>query len=250
VTYRHRGLRFEDVFLASYPRSGSTWLQFLLFELLTEQSPEFVEVNESVPYVGSHPGAPSLLPNGGRLIKTHEPPRSAYLKTVYLVRDARDVLLSEYRYQTMRHLYTGDFDQFLRDFLEGEIHTFGSWAAHVDAWLNAAKDEDKKVFVLRYRDLRHHTHKCLKGILNFLEVEVDDPEIQKAIENNSLNQMKAKENQARQTVFSHFEEKLRFVNQGAVGGWNQELSETNQKRIIRAINPTLVRIEKEVPPPF
>src|SRR5690349_7136880 len=35
VWLRHRGLDPQDTFVASYPRSGSTWLCFLLFEILT-----------------------------------------------------------------------------------------------------------------------------------------------------------------------------------------------------------------------
>ncbi|HKS75489.1 MAG TPA: hypothetical protein VJQ82_19930, partial [Terriglobales bacterium] len=37
VWLRHRGLGPRDTFVASYPRSGSTWLRFQLFELLTRR---------------------------------------------------------------------------------------------------------------------------------------------------------------------------------------------------------------------
>ncbi|MEX2446142.1 MAG: hypothetical protein WD734_02295, partial [Dehalococcoidia bacterium] len=33
IQWDHRGLRPADVFVASYPRSGSSWLRFLLYEM-------------------------------------------------------------------------------------------------------------------------------------------------------------------------------------------------------------------------
>src|SRR6516165_33686 len=78
VWYRHRGLNPGDVFVASYPRSGSTWLRFLLFETLTKNEAGFDNVNRMLPDVGMHEGATALLANKGRLIKTHEPFRSEY----------------------------------------------------------------------------------------------------------------------------------------------------------------------------
>ncbi len=38
---RHRDVRPDDTFIASYPRAGSTWLRFLLQETLMEQPSTF-----------------------------------------------------------------------------------------------------------------------------------------------------------------------------------------------------------------
>src|SRR5688572_26204499 len=67
---RHRRLRSADAFLASYPRSGSTWTRFLLFELLTGTPADFTPVIRTIQYIGDHHDSPALLPGGGRLIKT------------------------------------------------------------------------------------------------------------------------------------------------------------------------------------
>src|SRR5437867_8735637 len=83
---RHRSFDPADVFIGSYPRSGSTWLRFVLLEILTGRPSEFPSVNRSIPKVGRHNQALPLLPGGGRLIQTHEPYREEYQKAVYLVR--------------------------------------------------------------------------------------------------------------------------------------------------------------------
>jgi len=68
---RHSTLRSCDVFLASYPRSGSTWLRFILQEILTGEPSRFENVNQRIAFVGRHGNAPSLLPSGARLLQTH-----------------------------------------------------------------------------------------------------------------------------------------------------------------------------------
>src|ERR1017187_3695816 len=95
VWARHRDITAEDVFVASYPRSGSTWLRFVLAEALTGQPSTFPSVNRAIPQVGYHAQA-LRLPAGGRFIKTHESYRRECRRAVCLVRDPRDTLLSEY----------------------------------------------------------------------------------------------------------------------------------------------------------
>src|SRR5947207_15710997 len=68
VWFRHRGFRAADVFLGSYPRSGSTWVRFALYEALTGRPSDFLKVNGSLRTVGEHFHAPGILPRGGRLI--------------------------------------------------------------------------------------------------------------------------------------------------------------------------------------
>src|SRR6478609_9386530 len=139
VWYRHRALSPGDVFVGAYPRSGSTWLRFLLLEVLSGQCAEFDSVNTLLPSVGEHRGSPALLPGGGRLIKTHENYRPEYRKAVYLVRDARDVLLSEYAYQKAKGWFESDFDSYLLAFLKGKVNAYGSWQEHVRDWTDAAR---------------------------------------------------------------------------------------------------------------
>ena len=88
---RHRGFREGDVFLASYPRSGSTWLRFILYELLSGQPATFESVNRYMRGPGTHNQGLAALPNQGRFLSSHEPYRAEYRRAAYLVRDVRDV---------------------------------------------------------------------------------------------------------------------------------------------------------------
>src|SRR5260221_8061143 len=100
---RHWAVDARDAFIVSYPRSGNTWLKFVLVHLLTGKAADLTDHESIVPYVGSHRKAPHVLPSGGRLLKSHEPYRrdygSAYQRGAYIVRDGRDVAVSYYYYQ-------------------------------------------------------------------------------------------------------------------------------------------------------
>src|ERR1700720_3757383 len=72
VWIRHKSLKASDVFFASYPRSGSTWLRFLLYDSLLGESSGFSSVNQAIPDVKFHKAGLPLMPGAGRLIKHNE----------------------------------------------------------------------------------------------------------------------------------------------------------------------------------
>ncbi len=243
VWWWHRGLTTQDAFLASYPRSGSTWLRFILFEILTGGEAGFQKIEQTLPEIGLHRGVPPILSGGGRLIKTHETFRNDYKKAVFLVRDVRDVFLSCYAAAVEVGLASlvsaGDRESFLWSFLKGRALAFGSWQNHVCSWLDSPLARNGHLLVIRYEDLRHNSERVLTQLLAFLGVRAEAGTIRTAIENNSLKQMRAKEDKARRVgersalleCHKAAQEDGRFVRKGAVGGWRGTLTDTEIKVI-------------------
>jgi sulfotransferase family protein len=227
VWMRHQSLRENDVFLASYPRSGSTWLRFLLFESIAGQSSGFGNVNQSIPDVKEHKIGLPLMPDGGRLIKTHEIYHPEYRKAVYLVRDPRDVALSEYAYQTALGLVNQPLDEYLPVFLSKGVNPFSSWSAHVESWLSAPLPADH-LLVVKFEDLRRDTVNGVAEIIRFFGITPDENRIRQAIANNSVERMKAKEKETPQRA----SKKGQFIRSGSVGGWRGSLTE-EQVRVVR-----------------
>jgi hypothetical protein len=237
---RHRGIRPQDVFVASYPRSGSTWLRFLLFEILTKDSALFTSVNRVVADIGYHHDAPSLLPGGGRLLKTHEAYRGEYRKAVYLVRDGRDVVFSEFAYQKARGWIADDFDRFLKEFVHGSVSKYGSWSQHVQSWVRSPLAGQGNLLTIRFEDMRADTEKALTDIIAFLGVSVNPNIIREAIANNTVEKMKNKEDHNPQFNGSPANGNgLRFVRSGSVGGWRGRLSEMQVELFSRQTGSTL-----------
>jgi len=235
VWLRHRGLTPEDVFIASYPRSGSTWLRFLLLELLTRDTAGFDSVNHLIPDVGRHRGIPALLPAGGRLIKTHEAYRKVYQRAVYIVRDVRDVVLSEFDYESARARISEDFETFLMLSLRSNVNGYGSWQEHVLSWSSSPLAATDSLLMIKFEDLRARTEETLAAVTQFLGVEVDGAAIRAAITNNSVHRMREKED--RTSDIDGYSparangDGTRFIRNGSIGGWRARLS-GDQVRLI------------------
>jgi Sulfotransferase domain len=239
----HLGLKPQDIFQASYPRSGSTWLRFMLFEVLRGEEAGFGNIDKCIPEIDAHRGVPPILPGGGRLIKTHEQYRKDYTRAVFLVRDLRDVVLSNYARAVGVGLAplvsNGDLDSFLLSFLKGTALQQGSWQEHTRSWLESPLAKNGNLMVVRYEDLRKSPEQVIGQLLEFLGVTPDFQVIRKAIEDNSLQQMRAKEDRAAKAgehsplLASHKNngEDGRFVRKGAVGGWRSKLTEAQIKII-------------------
>jgi hypothetical protein len=238
IWYRHHGFRPEDVFLGSYPRSGTTWSRFVLFEMLTGQEGGFNEVNGFLHGVGSHKTGARILPNGGRLIATHEQYWPQYHKAIYLVRDARDVMLSEFAYTTALEFFNGDLDEFLDTFLRRKVNAFGPWQKHVSTWINSPIANTPNLLLVRFEDLRQRPEEGFTRIAKFLDLNCDAELIRRAIAHNAIDKMKEKEEIAPQRASV----KGRFVRTGSVRGFQSKLSAAQLEMVEKYAGETLKRL--------
>jgi hypothetical protein len=238
IWLRHRGLTPGDVFFGSYPRSGTTWSRFTLFEILTGRESGFGSVNAEICGVGKHKHATPVLPRNGRLISTHEQYRKEYKRAVYIVRDCRDVLLSEFAYTTNLEFFRGDLDEFLRTFFRRKINPFGPWQRHVTSWLDSPLAGTSNLMVVRYEDLRRDPLEGFRLIIDYLGVSVSPERIRSAVANNALDKMKEKERIEPQRASV----KGRFVGNGVVQGWRSRLSPEQMQFVDQHAGSVLTRL--------
>jgi hypothetical protein len=254
----HLGLNPGDVFQASFPRSGSTWLRFMLFEILCGEEAGFRKIEDRLPEIQWQRGKAGILPNGGRFIKTHEQYRNDYKRAVFLVRDMRDVLLSCFarglQDGIVELVSSGDFDSFMMSFLKGHALQMGSWHEHTRTWLESPTAKNGNLLLVKYEELRKNPEPMLAQILDFVGVKPNMQIIHKAVEDNSLQQMRAKEDRAKKEgEFSillgphkNTGEEGRFVRKGSVGGWRSQLTEAQLKTIDDFAGEILLRLGYEL----
>lgn len=213
-------LTMNFVWLVSYPRSGSTWLRWML---ATIQHPEAdltqnAVLKELVPdthletrdfYLQKkYDWAPVFL-------KSHFciDPEYSCRKVVYLYRDGRDVLLSFYNYIQNRDSVELDFTEFFDWFLNGNSKLlFGTWADHVRMWLSSMFNVN--TLFVKYEDLIQNPQVILRKICNFSGVDANSDLINLAVENCAFSKMKEKSG-----------EPLMIGKAGTSGGWRKNLSE-------------------------
>lgn len=215
----------------------------MLAEVITGAPPEFGRSFRAfIPYVGRHRRARQLLPGGGRLIKTHERHRSEYdrSKVIYLVRDPRDALLSEYRHRGK----PGSFDSFLEGFLTGPhnpYNPFGPWGDHVRGWLDSPPAKAGRFRLVRYEDLRSGTELEVTEILEFLGVRGDAGRVSAAVEDNALDHLRQREERAKAGT-PGLSERERMVNTGLVEGWRSVLTPTQIEAVAHHWGDVLERV--------
>lgn len=232
-TLHQRGLRESDGLIACFPRSGSTWLRFMITEVLSGESATFGLVTQAIPYMGWQANALPLLENNGRLIQTHELRRPLDLRALYLVRDPRDVALSYYRWQLRYGVFSGTFEDFLPHFLRGTASPFAAWNEHVMFWQKSLQRNRDASLLVKYEDLRLNPEETLAQALAFFGFSGKEAEIRAANHNNSLANMQVKERQATPEDFMlkpvHTE--IPFVGSGSIGGWKSKMDPAHVERI-------------------
>ena len=232
VWWRHRGIKPADIFLGSYPRSGSTWLRFTLFEILTGKPSSFYSVNAALRGISDYKHGWPLLPGAGRFIGTHEPFRDEYRKAIYLVRDVRDVALSEFAFEKNLGIGRERMDDYLKDLLFGRKR-HGSWQNHVQSWIDSPIANNGNLLLIRYEELRRDSVPVFMKMADFLDVSVSQDCVSTAIANNNVQKMREKEHHLyTQKNYSAVPRRPkkgvqpdgRFVGSGTVGSWQEKLS--------------------------
>lgn len=174
----------DDTFLVSYPRSGNTWMRFLIANLKQPDGElTYQDLNNLVPDLYAQRDlSECIVP---RVIKSHEPYNKRYPRVVYVYRDGRDVAISYYFYQKKYHGYDKPFDVFLRDMLSGKV-PFGSWQEHVSSWM--FREHNAPFHPVKFEDLKKDAAAVLDGVGRFLGLEVDDKGLKEAVRRSALGE--------------------------------------------------------------
>lgn len=230
--------------LASYPRSGNTWLRFLLYECVTGQTADFSTINEPHSPAADFPHfhkAPVVTAVQGRIIKTHEPFRREYGRAIHLVRDPRAVVVSEYHYLRGYDFYKGTLAAFVGDFVKGKVNGYGAWHWHTASWLQAASAD---VLMVRYEDLQHDSCAVLAQVTDFLGLDIGGGQLQQVVAHNSVQAMQRAEEKT--AVLQFADDKAKFVRQGQVQAWQSELDDDQIALIEREMGAVMMRLGYEL----
>lgn len=214
--WRHRSIGLDDGYVCHYPKSGSTWLRFLLVALARPDADlSFGTVNRLIPSVGSGPGL--RLPGGNQVASSHTP-LGAHVhggaRVIYLVRDPRAVSVSYYAH-CKRHGLDGGFPDFLRMFLSGDVDNNGVWASHVRRALSR-RDHVGDVTIVRYEDLMD-SYEALEPVAVRLGLPAASGALEAAFRKCTRQRMRATED----TMQDQPRSRIPFVRAASAAGWDE-----------------------------
>ncbi|MGO9401913.1 MAG: sulfotransferase domain-containing protein [Terriglobales bacterium] len=189
-------VRPDDILLASYPKSGNTWLRFLIANLIHPDREvglgnlHQLVLDPEVSVKRDFDRAPRP-----RFIKSHGSFDPRYRRVIYVVGDPRDVALSQY--QCLRQLGKIDDESPLADFIERFLagadaasrvstHNSGSWGDNTGSWL-AARSGHPGFLLLRNEDLLADTAHELTRVAEFGGLAAAPARILQAVERSSAN---------------------------------------------------------------
>ena len=175
----------DDVFIVSYPKSGNTWLRFLLANLvkLPVEEIDFHTVHKYIPEVGEEEND-SVKRIRPRIMKSHACKVNEYPRVIYLIRDGRDVYVSYY-FHRLNQLSP---DTTFKKFLERQDHYPSTWGEHVESWL--FRGYNPNLLMVRYEDLHRDSLNQLKRIVGFIGLELTEKQLKIAIEKSKFEEMR------------------------------------------------------------
>jgi hypothetical protein len=146
---------------------------------------------------------------------------------ICIVRDPRDVALSEYHFQIKRRLIAEQFPlaDFVTLFLANQLdHPYGSWFENVASWYFVRRGHPGFLLV-RYEALQSEPMVEMERITNFLDVPGDSKSLSFAIEQSSAERMRDLERKQAHLWSSTKDTRLDkpFVREAKAGGWRTEL---------------------------
>jgi hypothetical protein len=242
----------DDVFLASYFRSGSTWWRFLVGNLVhQDETVSFANLDRLVPSI--HSVSDRKLRKLPRILNSHEPFDPRYPRVIYLVRDPRDVAVSFYYYNLKtRNLQDGfPLDEFVKRYVAGQpvsyANRLGSWEDHALSWIRMRQGRDS-FLLLRYEDLLAAPEKELPKAAALLRIDASPERIARAIRLSSASQMRSLEKKEWKQFSGTKESRqdIPFVREAKSGAWRQHLSEASVRLIEESWGSTMQSLGYEL----
>ncbi len=265
------------IWLASYPKSGNTWVRFILANLLWGKPETTAEVEQAIPdlhcCLANKNGITldALLSQDNLVVKTHfqfpvfkakalEKVRAATTGCIYVLRNPLDVIASNLNYRLLQgysNLSSQEIEPFSNHYINDFIAKkgdqswskfgFGSWEENVNSW--CLQQHNFPTLVIRYEDLIENTAFEVRKICDFLGLDANERELETAIANSSFLELKKLEDKviANQETGMFYNSSyadahqagLRFINQGRIGEGKRKLSAQQRYKAAIAFAPLM-----------
>ena len=226
---KHMKVYSDDVWVASFPRCGSTWTRWIVRLIHNRGQPDDQEINDISPYVDVPRVTEfvSLLDDmpRPRILKSHfpydsfpcGPPHETPGKYIYMSRNPKDVIVSLYCLVKQGHFQNVKWEKILKSQMEGSL-TYGDYFDHLLGWW--AHRNDENVLFLKYEDRKKDLAGQIKQIATFMEADLSSQELSKVVELATFDSMK-KEEKVNQSWSKNYDKDGEpvFLRKGVVGDW-------------------------------
>jgi len=229
--------------MCGYPKTGRTWMRYMLATALSEEYDLGVDVDMTNFYTivpndiaGQAPGQP-LFAHTGRAPQVemshlaYDPEQYADKQILFQTRDPRDVLVSHWMHNRKQlQQYDGD----LGDFVHDKRFGIGAFIAHLTSWAPYLDRPD----IITYEEMRSDPTLALERVTERFRLGLGETAIAKAVQEGSMDRMGAKE-VARGIAGQNYDRQdrdARRVRRGKVGGFVDHMTEADQQYIHEVVS--------------
>ncbi len=246
-------LKPTDVFLVGHPKSGNTWLAYMLAIILNKDFDGNFNLTNIKDFIPCIHGQDELITRYNnlqtpRLFRNEWPVYpEMYPTTIYLVRDPRAVLVSYYHhYRTV----TGDshmtMEAFVDEYLShGCIRNFEpnltTWNKQILYWQERSKQQP--VITVKYEEMVDDLGATLKKVLEFINVQFNQEVIELALNRGNFESMRQVEEQHGSESYPNTKANGSwFIRRGKKNSWETELPPRSASKIKRQFNSAMRHI--------
>ena len=243
--------RDDDIVISTYAKSGTTWMQQIIGQLLFNGDPD-IEVAEMSPWLDLRvPPKAVKLPSveaqtHRRFLKTHLPvdalvfsPRAKY---IYLARDGRDVVWSMYNHHSNANQTwyaalndtpgrvgppieppPADIRQYWHDWLNRDGHPFWPFWDNVRSWWNIRGLSN--VRFVHFANLKRDLPGEIRRVAQFLAITIDESRWDAILAHCSFDWMKENATKSVPLGGAFWDAGAEvFIHKGVNGRWADTLS--------------------------
>ncbi len=247
--------RNDDIVVATYAKSGTTWAQQILAQLIFNGA-EGIETSKLSPWVDLRIMPPEAIAGLERLshrrfVKTHLPvdalvfsPNAKYL---YVGRDGRDMVWSLYNHHVNanEHWYgalnntpgrvgpaieppPASVHEYYRQWFAGDGYPFWSYWENVRSWWEIRRLPNVKL--VHFNDMKCDLPGSIRGIADFLDIKIDENTFPAIVEHCTFDYMKAHAETVTPLGGMLWEGGAKaFINKGTNGRWKDTLTAVDVK---------------------
>ncbi len=242
--WREMRVKPTDVFIATFAKSGTTWMQQIVHGLKTRGSMDFREISEVVPFIevawDCRIDLNAPQPISPRAFKTHADAYTVPTGGRYIVvlRDPLDVAVSFYKFMDGWFLEKGtvSVQTFVEEVVIKGQGTDRYWS-HLCSWWERRKHDEVRLYF--FEDMKNALEPVVRDVADFISVDLDNERLEIVLRQSSMEFMKEHEHQFDDNLLRDArDEALGFppgsesskVNTGKVGSHKTELPPEMVKR--------------------
>ncbi|KAM3851051.1 amine sulfotransferase-like [Vipera latastei] len=235
-------VRDSDIFVVTYPKSGTIWTLNILCLILYEghrNGTENIPVSRRCPSLeyNIYNVDISQLPSP-RVLMSHLPYyllpqklRAKKGKVIYVYRNPKDILVSYFHYHNSFQGIENatNLEEYMQDFLSGNVASSLVFD-HMKGWYT--HQNEFNILILCYEEIMQDLRGTVLQICKFVGKELSSQEVDKVVEMSTLKNMKA---DPRANYVKIYEEcfglpNVKHIRKGTVGDWKNIMTVSQSER--------------------